>query len=65
MKRHDQDQSEQAKTGSPERDAGQVVDAPMDLVRQFPSRGGPLPTTDHSRWRKAVNMPHIREGQSG
>lgn len=58
MKKHDQDLTERAKTAPLEHDAAQDVNAPMELVRQFPSRGGPLPIIDHSRWRKAVNIPH-------
>lgn len=58
MKKHDHDLAGPVRAVSPERDAAQDINAPMDLVRQFPSRGGPLPITDHSRWRKAVNVPH-------
>ena len=58
MTRNDQDRTERARSTSPERDVGQDVDTPMELVRQFPSRGGPLPMLDQSRWRKAVNLPH-------
>ena len=58
MKKHDQDLTERESAASPERDAVRDVNAPMELVRQFPSRGGPLPISDHSNWRKAVNIPH-------
>ena len=61
MKKHDLDETERVRAASLERDAAQGVDAAMELVRQFPCRGGPLPITDHSRWRKAVNMPHTAE----
>ena len=29
----------------------------MTLVRQFPSRGGPLLPVENSRWNQFVNMP--------
>ena len=40
----------------------QDVEKVMDLVRQFPARGGPLPMPESSSWRRAVNMPrHLQD----
>ena len=60
-KRYKRQGTETPRESGSQQDFGRM----MELVRQFPSRGGPVLPAENSRWNQSANMPQSEIHETG